>query len=159
MTRRGCTASLKTQSNSAWNSVTKYLHHQTIWDTAVSWQDHESVFWDFERVIHVDFLPHDVTIHAQYYSNFLCNDVHQAIPKKIPAKLSKNMILLYVIALTNTTTWQQWTGKSRTLLLTALTEPPRSLLVWTTEGAPRRPEILNWWWTQMRCPELAMQSG
>jgi histone-lysine N-methyltransferase SETMAR len=47
-------------------------------------------------VIHVDFLPHGVTINAQYYSNFLRNDVHQAIQEKILEKLAKNMILLYV---------------------------------------------------------------
>lgn len=47
-------------------------------DTAVSWQDHGE-FWDSEGVIHVDFLPHNVTINIQYYINLLHNDVHQAI--------------------------------------------------------------------------------
>jgi hypothetical protein len=40
-----------------------------------------SVFWDSERMIHVEFYPHDATINAQYYSNFHRNDVHQAVQK------------------------------------------------------------------------------
>jgi histone-lysine N-methyltransferase SETMAR len=47
-----------------------------------------SVVWNSEGVIHIDFLPHGVTINAQYYSNFHCNDVHQAIQKKRHGKLS-----------------------------------------------------------------------
>jgi hypothetical protein len=42
-----------------------------------------SVFWNSKGVIHVDFLPHGVTINAQYYSNLLHNDVHQAIYNKL----------------------------------------------------------------------------
>jgi hypothetical protein len=44
-------------------------------------------------VIHVDFLPHSVTINAQYHSNLLHIDVHQAILKKKPGKLSKITLL------------------------------------------------------------------
>jgi hypothetical protein len=40
-----------------------------------------SVFWDSE-VIQVNFLPHGVTINAQYYNNSLCNDVNQVTWKK-----------------------------------------------------------------------------
>jgi hypothetical protein len=47
------------------------------------------------RVIHVDFLPHGVTVNAQYYRNFLRSDVHQAIQKKRPGKLSKIIFLLH----------------------------------------------------------------
>jgi hypothetical protein len=47
-----------------------------------------NVFWDSEGVKHVDFLPHDVTISVQYCSNLLHSDVHQAIQKKRPGKLS-----------------------------------------------------------------------
>jgi histone-lysine N-methyltransferase SETMAR len=54
-----------------------------------------SVFWDSEGVIHVDFLQHDVTINAQYYSTLLRNDVHQAVQKKSHGKLSKIIILLH----------------------------------------------------------------
>jgi hypothetical protein len=43
-----------------------------------------SVFWDSEGVIYGDFLPHFITINAQYYSNLLHNDVHHAIQKKRP---------------------------------------------------------------------------
>jgi hypothetical protein len=39
-------------------------------------------------VIHVDFLPHGVTVNAQYYNNLLCNDVHRVVQKKRPEKLS-----------------------------------------------------------------------
>jgi hypothetical protein len=53
-----------------------------------------SVFWDSKGVIHVDFLPHSIAVNAQYYSNFLHNDVHQEFWKKKPGKLSKNIILL-----------------------------------------------------------------
>jgi hypothetical protein len=49
------------------------------------------MFWDSEGVIHIDFLPHDITINAWYYSNLLCNDVHQAMQKKRPGKLSNNI--------------------------------------------------------------------
>jgi hypothetical protein len=54
-----------------------------------------SVSWDSEGVIHVDFLPHGVTINGHYYSNLLCNDVHQVIQKKTPGKLSEKIILLH----------------------------------------------------------------
>jgi hypothetical protein len=54
-----------------------------------------SVFWDSEGVIHVDFLPPHATVNAQYYSNLLLNDVHAAISKKRPGKLSKGIILLH----------------------------------------------------------------
>jgi hypothetical protein len=27
-----------------------------------------SMFWDIERVVHIDYLQHDVTVNAQYYS-------------------------------------------------------------------------------------------
>jgi hypothetical protein len=40
----------------------------------------ESV-WDSEGVMHVDFLEKSATINAQYYSNLICNAVHQAIQK------------------------------------------------------------------------------
>jgi hypothetical protein len=40
-----------------------------------------SVFWDSKGVIHVDFLPHGVTINAQHYRNLLHSDVHKMIWK------------------------------------------------------------------------------
>jgi hypothetical protein len=52
-----------------------------------------SMFWDSEGVIHVDFLPHGVTVNAQYCCNLLHNDVHQAIQKKRPGKLSEIILL------------------------------------------------------------------
>jgi hypothetical protein len=55
----------------------------------------ESVFWDSERVIHVDFLPPRATVNDEYYSNLPLNYVHAAIRKKIPGKLSKGIILLH----------------------------------------------------------------
>jgi histone-lysine N-methyltransferase SETMAR len=39
--------------------------------------------------------PHDVTINAQYYSNLLYNDVHQAIRKKRPGNPSKKINRLH----------------------------------------------------------------
>jgi hypothetical protein len=35
-----------------------------------------NVFWDLEGVIHVDFIPRDITINAQYYINLLPNNMH-----------------------------------------------------------------------------------
>jgi hypothetical protein len=52
------------------------------------------VFWDSEGVIHVDFIPHGVTINAQYFCDFLHIDVHQAVLGESPRKLSKKHILL-----------------------------------------------------------------
>jgi hypothetical protein len=46
-------------------------------------------------VIHVDFLPPHATVNAQYHSNLLLNDVHTAVYKKGPGKLSKGIILLH----------------------------------------------------------------
>jgi hypothetical protein len=40
-----------------------------------------SMFWDSERVIHVDYLPNYAIIMTQYYSNFHRNDVRQAVQK------------------------------------------------------------------------------
>jgi hypothetical protein len=54
-----------------------------------------SVFWNSKREIHVDFLPHGVTINAQYYSNLLHNGVHQTLWMKRPTVLSKVIILLH----------------------------------------------------------------
>jgi hypothetical protein len=87
------------------------------------------VSWDSEGVIHVDFLPHDVTINAQYCSNLLRNDVHQAITKKRPGLLSKKIMLLYdnprphTANLTKTTViTEDWEIMKH--LLTALTYSP-----------------------------------
>jgi hypothetical protein len=50
-----------------------------------------SVFWDSEGVIHVGFIPHDVIINVQCYSNWL----HQVIWKKRPGKLLKKISVLH----------------------------------------------------------------
>jgi hypothetical protein len=47
------------------------------------------VIWAIGRVIHVDFLPFDVTSNAQYYNTLLCNNVHQTVWKKITWKTVK----------------------------------------------------------------------
>jgi hypothetical protein len=61
-----------------WDGYDKFYEgHKEVQDTIVSWQ----VFWNSKGVIHVDFLPHGVTVNAQYYSNLLHNDVHQVIQK------------------------------------------------------------------------------
>jgi histone-lysine N-methyltransferase SETMAR len=52
-----------------------------------------SVFWDSEKMIHVDLFPHDLTINAQFYSNLLRNDMHKAIRKKRHGKMSKIILL------------------------------------------------------------------
>jgi hypothetical protein len=44
-------------------------------------------------MIRLDFLPCGVTINAQYYSNLLRYDMHQAILKKRPWKVSKIILL------------------------------------------------------------------
>jgi hypothetical protein len=61
---------------------------------AHSWQDHGKCVMEFRRWDSC-FLPHGVTINAQYYSNLLCKDVHQVIQKKKLGKLSKKIILLH----------------------------------------------------------------
>jgi hypothetical protein len=53
----------------------------------------ESLFWDSEGVIHINFLPHGATINAWHDCNLLLNDVQQVIRKKRPDKLSKIIIL------------------------------------------------------------------
>jgi hypothetical protein len=57
------------------------------------------VFCDSGGMVH---LPHGVTVNAQYYRNLLCNDVHQAIQKKKPQKLSKKITLLHDSVLPHT---------------------------------------------------------
>jgi hypothetical protein len=95
---------------------------QEIKDTAFSWQDHGKCLWDSEGVIHVDFLPPRATANAQYCSKLLLNDMHTAIRKKMPGKLSKRIILLHnarpLTANLTTTTLQPWAGKFLTTLLT-----------------------------------------
>jgi hypothetical protein len=51
-----------------------------------------NVCWD-SGVTYVDFHVHGVIINEHYYSNLLPNDVHQAIQKKRPGKLSKIILL------------------------------------------------------------------
>jgi uroporphyrinogen-III synthase len=41
-------------------------------------------------------------MNAEYYSNLLSNDRHQAIRKQTPRKLSKNILLYYVKSLSHT---------------------------------------------------------
>jgi hypothetical protein len=50
-------------------------------DAGVTWQDHG------KKMSHGDFLPHAVTMNAQYYSKLIHNDVHEAIQEKRPRKL------------------------------------------------------------------------
>jgi hypothetical protein len=82
--------------------------------TVVSWQ----VFWNSKGGIHVDFLPHGVTINAQYYSNVLHSDVHHVIQKKWPGKLSKIILShdntgpVHIWKILQRQLWQQWTRKS-----------------------------------------------
>jgi hypothetical protein len=54
-----------------------------------------SVFWDSERVIHVDYLPHGGTMNAQYYSTLLRSDVLQAVRNEKTWKTVKDIILLH----------------------------------------------------------------
>jgi hypothetical protein len=54
-----------------------------------------SEFLDSVGVIHIGFLAHDVTINAQYYSNLLRSDFHQAIRKERRRKLSKKIFVLH----------------------------------------------------------------
>jgi hypothetical protein len=63
---------------------------QKIQDVTVS-----QMFLNSEGVIHVDFLPHGVTVNAQNHSNLLHNDMHQVIWKKRHRKLSKKIVLLH----------------------------------------------------------------
>jgi hypothetical protein len=71
-----------------------------------------SVFRDSEGVIHADFIPNGITISAGYYSNFLRNDLHQAIRKKRFGKPSKKIILLHNNAVLTKATVTQWARKS-----------------------------------------------
>jgi hypothetical protein len=49
----------------------------------------------FSKCNHIDFLPPHAAGNAQYCSNLLLNDVHAAILKKKPKKLSEGNILLH----------------------------------------------------------------
>jgi histone-lysine N-methyltransferase SETMAR len=71
----------------------------------------ESVFCDSERVIHVDFLSHGVTVNAQYYNSLLCNNMHQEIWKEISGNLPK-IIPLHVNACPHTANLTQATLKA-----------------------------------------------
>jgi hypothetical protein len=96
MTRCWCTSSHLSESNPAWNGITRDLHHPKKLKTGLPpGKIMASVFLYPEGVIHVDFLPHGVTINVQYYSNLIHNEVHQVIQEKRPGKLSKNIIILH----------------------------------------------------------------
>jgi histone-lysine N-methyltransferase SETMAR len=69
----------------------------------------ESVYCNSERVIHVDFLPHGVTVNAQYQNSMRCSNVHQAIWQKISGKLSKKIIRLHENACLHTANLTQVT--------------------------------------------------
>jgi hypothetical protein len=67
VTRCGRVTSLESQNGPEWNGVLKDPHHPK---TQLSYgKIMESVLWDSERQIHIDFLPYSVTVYAQYYSN------------------------------------------------------------------------------------------
>jgi hypothetical protein len=71
-----------------------FLHHPKISRQLSAGKIMASEFLDSEGVIHIDFLPHSVTINTQCY-NLLRSDVHQAIRKKRRGKLSKKIIALH----------------------------------------------------------------
>jgi histone-lysine N-methyltransferase SETMAR len=107
------------------------------------------VFWDSEGVIHVDFLPHGVTINTQHYRNFLRSDVRQAIQKKRSGKPSKITILLHDSAPPHTADLMKAT--LATMGWEIMNHPPHIpdlapsdfSFVWTDEDALRRTEISN----------------
>jgi hypothetical protein len=71
------------------------------------------VCWYSKGLIHVNFLPHGITINEQYYKNLLWNDVHQEILKKRPGKLLMMITLLHDNVCPHTATFAaKWAGKS-----------------------------------------------
>jgi hypothetical protein len=102
-----------------------------------------NVVWDSEGVIHVDFLC-GATINAQYYSNLLYSDVHQAIRKQIHGKLSKKIIPLHEHVRPHAENLTKATlAAMGWSIMNHPTYSPGCLFVCTNEGAPRRTEISN----------------
>jgi histone-lysine N-methyltransferase SETMAR len=58
-------------------------------------KDYGKLFWHSDGMVHICFIPQDVTINVQYYSNWLHSDVHKAVQKIKPGKLTKKIILLH----------------------------------------------------------------
>jgi hypothetical protein len=56
-----------------------FLKAQTIQDTSVIWQGYGKCVLEFRRSDSCYFLPHGITINAQYYSNSLHSVVHQTM--------------------------------------------------------------------------------
>jgi histone-lysine N-methyltransferase SETMAR len=54
-----------------------------------------TVFWDASGILLVDYLEARATINAEYYANLLQNDLHNALRRKRPGKLSKIPLLLH----------------------------------------------------------------
>lgn len=105
----------------------------------------ESVFCDSERVIHVDFLPNGVTVNAQYYNSMLCNNVHQALWRKISGEVPKEIIRLQDNACPHTENLSQATlaamGWEIMNYPPYSAKPQRFLFVWINESAPMGIEI------------------
>lgn len=55
----------------------------------------ESVFWEFDRVVHVNFLQPCAIGNAQCYSNMLVSGVHTAVHTRRLKKLSEGSVLLH----------------------------------------------------------------
>ena len=70
-------------------SASEEIPHQ-----AVCWQDYGDNFWDAERVLLIDYMPHKTTITSQYYADLL-EKLREAIKSKRRGKLTKGVLLLH----------------------------------------------------------------
>jgi hypothetical protein len=86
--RRGCTTSHHNEGGPEWNGVTRDLHRPQI--LRHSCQLARSL--DSEGVIHVDFLPHGITVHSITVTCFvmMCT---KHFGRKDPGKLPKIILL------------------------------------------------------------------
>lgn len=66
-----------------------------------------SVFWDSGEVIDVNFHPHYITVNAQYYSNLLHTDVHQAVQGKKETWELSTEAQMHDSACSDMADWQQ----------------------------------------------------
>jgi hypothetical protein len=99
-----------------------------------------SVFQDSEGMINVNFLPHGVTVNAQYYSNLLRNDVRLCNSEEKTWVTVKGH-RMFTCGKFDIYIGKYWLGNHESLSLSPDLAP--SDFVWTNEGAPRRSGISN----------------
>jgi hypothetical protein len=99
----------------------------------------------------------------KYYNNWLHSDVHKAVQKIKPGKLSKKIILLHDNTCLHLA---DWTMTLATVGWEIMNHPPFSSDIAPSDiicldhwRHTKEDRNFNLWWTQTWCIELAMQSG